>query len=152
MKRLSQAKFSRSAFVSDPRLVLAIRHIENPMAGVFDTPVTPDGSGELLHAHGQTADVVADLDGLFPVTNAQRRHHPDRLQPLPEREPWQALGGRDLEIGSRLLTSMTLLGRHMLTSIRQVSLELFVDVIDDRLMQRLLVPFQRQDIVGLRPR
>src|SRR5208337_175841 len=45
---------------SDPRLVLAKDHIENPMAGVFDTPVTPNGFGEQLHAHGQTADVVAD--------------------------------------------------------------------------------------------
>ena len=32
---------------------------------------------------------------------------------------------------------------------RQVSLELFLDIIDDRLMQRLLAPLQRQHIVGL---
>jgi hypothetical protein len=44
---------------------------------------------------------------------------------------------------------MTLLGRHVLTSVRQVSIELFVDIIDDRLMQRLLVPLQRQHIVSL---
>src|SRR5271155_2573772 len=119
------------------------------MAGIFDTPMTSDGSREPLHAHGQTADVVANLDGLLPVTEAQRRHHPDRRQPLPQREPLKALGSRELEISSRLLTPMTLLNRHMLTSRFQVSLKLFVDIIDDRLMQRLLVPFQRQDIIGL---
>ena len=42
---------------------------------------------------------------------------------------------------------MTLLDRHMLLSLCQVSLELLVDVVDDRLMQRLLVSFQGQDII-----
>src|SRR5271157_4380019 len=119
------------------------------MAGILDTPVTPDGSGESLHTHGQAADVVAELDGLFAVAKAPGRHHPNRLQPLPKREPWQALGGQELKISSHLLTSVPLLNRHMLISGHQVSLELFVDIIDDRLMQRLLVPLQRQDKVGL---
>jgi len=44
---------------------------------------------------------------------------------------------------------MTLLGCYVLTSLRQISLELFVDMIDDRLMKRLLIPLQSQDIVGL---
>ncbi len=118
--------------ISDPRLVLAIRHIENPVATIFDTPMTSDRSGKPLHSHGQTADVVTDFDGLFAVTKASGRHHRDRLQPLPQHEPWQALGCRELDVRSRLLTPMPLLGRHVLTSVRQVSLELFVDIIDDR--------------------
>ncbi len=52
MNRLSHAKFSRS-LVSDPRFVLAIRHIENPVAGIFDTPMTSDRSGKLLHSMGR---------------------------------------------------------------------------------------------------
>ena len=43
-------------------------------------------------------------------------------------------------ISSHLLTTMPFIRRHMLLRIRQVSLELFVDLLDDRLMQRLLVP------------
>jgi hypothetical protein len=42
---------------------------------------------------------------------------------------------------------MTLLDRHMLTSVFQVSVELFIDVIDDCLMQRPLVSFQGQHII-----
>src|SRR3954462_15866551 len=82
VKRLSQAKFSRNAS-SDPRLVLSIRHIEHPMTRVLDAPVAPYGARQPLHVHGQAADVVADLDGLLAVAEAQRRRHRDRLQRLP---------------------------------------------------------------------
>ena len=46
---------------------------------------------------------------------------------------------------------MSLLPRHVTagTAAGKVVLHLFVDVIDDRLMQRALVAFKRQDIVGV---
>src|SRR5271156_3424153 len=119
------------------------------MARVFDSPVTTHGSGEPLHVHGQAADVVTHLDRLLPVTNATGGHHANCHQSLPERESRQALGSRELEIGSRLLAPMTFLYRHMLTSVFHVSIELFICVIDDRLMQRFLVSFKGQNIVGL---
>ena len=53
VNRLSQAKFSRTCLVSDARLVLAIGHVEAPMAAIFNSPMTADGVGELLHAHGK---------------------------------------------------------------------------------------------------
>ena len=102
--------------------------------------MTSDGSCESLHSHGQTADVVADLDRLVPVTKALRRHDPDRLQTLPERETWQVLGGRKLKVGSRLFTSMARLSSHMLTPVAKVAVQLFVDVVNDRLVQRVLIP------------
>src|ERR1700722_19939338 len=145
---IDPSKVLSQSFVSDPRLVFAIRHIEDPVAGVFDAPMTPYSPGESLHSHGETADVIAELDRLLPVTKALRRDDPDGRQSFPEREPWQVLGGLKLEIGSRLFASMALLGSHMLTSVFQVSVELFVDVVDDRLMQSLLVSLQPQDIVG----
>ena len=152
MKRLSQAKFSRSACSrirdSSSRYVMSSTQWQ-----LFSiAPMAPDGSGESLHPHGQAADVVADLDRLLAVAKAQRGHDPDRLQPLPQREPRQALRGRKLKIRSRLLPPVALLRRHILMSLFQIAFELFVDVVDDRLMQRLLVPLQRQDIVAPRPR
>ena len=62
------------------------------MAAVLDAPVTADRVGEPLHAHGQAADVVAHLDGLFAVAYAHERHHADRLQALPQPKPGSALG------------------------------------------------------------
>src|SRR5512142_469257 len=79
--------------------------------------------------------VTPRLYGLLPVSQAARCRQPDRLQPLPEQEPGQRLGGRELEISPRLFTSMTFLRRHMLLRLGQVSLELVVDIINDRLMQ-----------------
>ena len=54
-----------------------------------------------------------------------------------------------MEIRPLLLAPVSLLRRHILLRLGQVPLELLVDVVDDRLMQRLLVPLQRQHIVGL---
>ena len=119
------------------------------MAAILDAPVAPHRTRQLLHPHGQAADVVADLARLLAVADAQRRHDRDRLQALPQREPRQLFGRRELEIRPRLYAPVALLGRHVLLGSLQVAFELFIDVIDDRLMERLLVPLQRQDVVGL---
>src|SRR5262245_54712364 len=134
--------------LAKPGLVLAEGHIETPVTAILDTPVPPNRPGEPLDVRRQTADVVADLNALLPIPKAARRRHPDRLQPLPLPERRELLGGRELEISSYLLTAMPLLRRHVLLRAGPVGLELFIDVIDDRLMQRLLVPLQPQDIVG----
>src|SRR5512143_3610921 len=89
-----------------PRFVLAERHVQDPVATVLDTPMAPDRAGELLDVHLQAADVVTGLDRLLPVPQAARRHQPDRPQPLPEGEPGQLPGGRELEVSPRLLAPM----------------------------------------------
>ena len=70
VKRFSQAKFSRRCRSrirdSSSRYVTS----RTPMTAVLDAPVAPDRAGELLHAHRQAADVVADLDRLLPVPDA----------------------------------------------------------------------------------
>src|SRR5436189_2159690 len=86
--------------IPNPRFVLTIGDIEAPVTAILDPPMIADGVGESLHAHRETADVVADFDRLLPLTKAAGRHHPDRLQPLPLRESRQALRGRELEIRS----------------------------------------------------
>jgi len=53
-----------------------------------------------------------------------------------------------LKIRSRLFTSMTLLRRCILARSRQVPFKLFVDISDDRRVQRFLVPLQCQDVVA----
>src|SRR5262249_45961213 len=108
--------------IPNPRFVLAISDIEAPVTAILDPPMTPDGVGESLHTHREAADVVADFDGLLPLTKAAGRRHPDRLQPCPLRHPRQILRGRELQIRALLLTSMTLFSRHMLTSLGQVPL------------------------------
>ena len=47
VKRFIQRKFSPTVSFGSAT-VFAICHIENPMTGVLDTPVTPYGSGESL--------------------------------------------------------------------------------------------------------
>src|SRR4051794_29826682 len=92
--------------LAEPRFVLAERQVQDPVTAVLDTPMAPNGAGERLHVQLQTADVVADLDRLSPIPDAARRRQSDRLQPLPQPESGQALGGRELEIRSRLRSAV----------------------------------------------
>src|SRR5438105_6103966 len=43
---------------ADARIVLAERHVEGPIASVFDTPMSARRAGEALNAHFQAADVI----------------------------------------------------------------------------------------------
>ena len=56
--------------IPDARLILAIGDIQTPVTTIFNAPMTADRVGEPLHVHRQTADVVADLNRLLPVTKA----------------------------------------------------------------------------------
>ena len=133
----------------DPRVVLAERHVEGPMARVLHRPVASHRPGEQLHAHRQAAEVVADLDALLLALPPQRRHHADRFQPLPLGLAGQALGGRQLQVGPLLLAAVPAIGRRQFLGPLQVPFQLLVDVLDDRRVQRLVVPLQGQDVVGL---
>ena len=78
--------------LADPRFVLAKRHIEAPMTAILDAPVAPHRAGELLHVHRQTADVVADLDGLLPLTQAADVTTPIDFSPFHSPKPGRPSG------------------------------------------------------------
>src|SRR5512135_3220837 len=81
-QRESQAtepcKVLTHVFILNARLVLAIGDIETPVTAIFNAPMTADGVGEALHAHPQTADVIANLNRLFPVAKTLGHHHANR--------------------------------------------------------------------------
>src|SRR6266496_6372325 len=118
-------------FILNARLILTIGEIETPVTTIFNAPMTADSSGESLHAHRKTADVIANLNRLFPVAKALRHHHANRLQTFPQFEPRQVLRHRHLNGASRLLASMPRLFGHMPTSrhSREVVLALLVDIV-----------------------
>jgi hypothetical protein len=113
--------------------------------------MTPHRMRESLHAHTEAADVIADLVGHLPVADAFRDDHADRLQALPQPQPGQVSRDRHLDVAPRLLAAVGRLLGLILASLdlREVVLPLLEDVIDDRLVQRLLVALQRQDIIRL---
>src|SRR5512135_3571943 len=86
--------------------------------------------------------------GLTSKTGAQLSK---TSQTLPQLPPRQVLGHRHLDIASRLLAPVSRLLGLMTTCFhtREVILPRLVEVIDHRLVQRLLVPLQCQDIIRL---
>ena len=54
-----------------------------------------------------------------------------------------------MKIGPGLFTAVAILNSHMLARVFYITVEFFVDAIDDRLMQRFLVSLQRQYLVGI---
>ena len=140
-------------FILNARLILTIGEIETPVTTIFNPPMTANRIGESLHTHRETADGIANLNRLFPVAKALRHHHANRLQTFPQFEPRQAPRHRHLNGASRLVTSMPRLLGHMPTSrhSREVVRALLIDLLDDRLMQRLMVSFQRQHILDYQP-
>ena len=86
---------------------------------------------------------------LLPLGPPPRRDDADRLQPLPFLAAAQALGRRELEIRPLVLAAMPAFRRRQLLRLFEIPFELLVDVLDDLAMQRLVVPFQRQDVVLL---
>ena len=133
--------------------ILTIGEIETPVTTIFNPPMTANRIGESLHTHRETADGIANLNRLFPVAKALRHHHANRLQTCPQFEPRQAPRHRHLNGASRLVTSMPRLLGHMPTSrhSREVVRALLIDLLDDRLMQRFMVSFQRQHILDYQP-
>src|SRR5215471_14557423 len=114
------------------RFILAIGDVETPVAGILNAPMAPDGVREALHAHRETADVIANLHRLLPIANAPRLHHADRFQTLPEFPLRQALRYRHLNVAPGLFTPMPPLPGLMPARlhIREVVLALLVDVVD----------------------
>lgn len=136
--------------VADPGLVFTIRDVQAPVAGVFDAPMTAHGSSELLHSQFLAADVITCFNGFCSVSQAATDHHADRSQPFPVAQAWQVGRGRQLDVGPCLFSPVPLVMRG-LTARRHVGdviLALRVDVLHHRIMQRLLVGFERQDEVG----
>lgn len=90
----------------DPRLILAISHIHAPMATFFDAPVSPDRVRESLHVDLKSADIRTDLICRFPISDAIREHHTDRLHALPELEPRNTCWYSHLNVSASLFTSV----------------------------------------------
>ena len=140
-------------FILDAGFILSIGEIETPVTTIFNPPMTANRIGESLHTHCETADGIANLNRLFPVAKALRHHHANRLQTCPQFEPRQAPRHRHLNGASRLVTSKPRLLGHMPTSrhSREVIRALLIDLLDDRLMQRLMVSFKAQHILDYQP-
>ena len=51
------------------------------MTGVLDAPMAPDRVRKSLHAHSETADVIANLNRFLVGADALGHHHANRLQP-----------------------------------------------------------------------
>jgi len=112
------------------------------MTAILDSPVTADCAGELLHTHRQAADEVTRLNRFCPVANTRNvavpivfkpstirananppgRQFECSCGPLPDRAPFFRTEAGALHIG-------------------KVVLALFVDIVDDLLMQRSWFPF-----------
>src|SRR5271166_6819547 len=136
--------------ITDARLILAIRDVKAPMTSVLNSPVTTNRMGKLLHLDGQTADEVAYFAGFFSVADAPEICDPDGEQSLPVSESRQAFGSRHLNIGSSLDPTMFLFPCVVTTSANplEVSLRLFVDIVNGSVVQCSLVSFQRQNEVS----
>src|SRR6516164_708774 len=119
------------------------------MARVFNSPMASYRVGKLLHAYRQATDVIARLHRFFAVANADRCHHTDRLQAFPTIPFAQRVGYRHLNVTASLLPAMTRFLGDVPTRLRlgKIVVALFLDVRDDRIVQRSLVSFQRQNIV-----
>jgi hypothetical protein len=100
-----------------------------------------------LKSYRSVREMEAGLDGWFAFYNQA-----DRPQPRPAREPRQLARRRQLDVSSRLLAAVARVPRLMAAGIhaREVVLPPLVDVGDHRLVQLLVVPLQRQDIIPLR--
>ncbi len=120
------------------------------MTRVLDPPVTTDSPREALHPDGEAAEVVPHLGRGLPVTDALRDDHAQRLQALPLREPRQAVRRQELDVRPGLFAAVTGFFRDgpSRADVLQSVLHLFVEVVDDRLMQRPLVPLERQHVVA----
>src|SRR5438093_438214 len=114
------------------------------MTTVLDTPMAADRVSKRLHAYCQTADVVTCLRRFFAVANTHRAYHADRLQTFPQFQSRQILWDRHLSVNANFFPAMTFFLGAVPTrlGVGKVALALFLDVVDDLLMQRLLVPFQ----------
>src|SRR5262245_17088228 len=130
--------------VPNPRLILAVDDVQTPMTTILDTPVTPHGMCEPLHAHFQTADVIANLDRLFAIANGLRHHHADRFQTRPQLKTGQTLRRRQLKVTARLVTPMPRFAGVITPNFhaRKIVLALLGEVSDDTLMQGFLVALQ----------
>ena len=120
------------------------------MTTVLDSPVTTNSVGKLPYLDGQATDEISHLVGFFSIADATEKCNPDREQSLPSIEPRQALGSGHLKVGSPLDPAVLLFHGVASTDAdsTEVGLRLFVDILDDRVVQRSLVSLQRQDVVS----
>src|ERR1035438_432705 len=115
------------------------------MTSVLDSPVTANGVSKLFHLDRQTADEITHLARLFPVAEAPQIGNPDREQSLPVSESRQAFGSGHLNVRSPFDPAVFLFPRvpSAGTDTLEVSLCLFIDIVDARVVQRSLVSLQR---------
>src|SRR5512135_1571664 len=65
--------------IANPRFILPIGDVEAPVTRILNAPMAADRVREPLHAHPETADVIANLDRLLPIGDALGHHHADRI-------------------------------------------------------------------------
>ena len=78
--------------IPNARLIFAISHVEAPVAGVFDCPVTAHSAGKPFHAHRKTADVITCLAGLFAIAKTEAVTTPIDFNPFHRSKPGRLFG------------------------------------------------------------
>ncbi len=118
------------------------------MAAVFDLPVAANGFGKLLHTHLQTADEIANTDDSTIACLAVRNRDADRFQFLETNHLFEFPRQRTLNVGSPVVSTMFDFVSRLLSccDTREVINHVFVEVLDDGIVQPALISFQRQNI------
>jgi hypothetical protein len=88
-------------YVANARFIFSVSDIETPVASILNPPVTANGTSKSLHAHGETADVVADFIGGSAIAHAMMYDQADGFQAGPLVDARQTLWCGQLNVGSR---------------------------------------------------
>ena len=119
------------------------------MTGILNSPMVANRFGESLDAQRQATDEESQFRGFLPVANARENHHADRRQFLPVFKAGQRLWRRHLEILPLLCAPVAGFLRYVSANrdVGKVVIHLFDHVVHHAVVQFLLVPLERQNIV-----
>jgi hypothetical protein len=123
--------------VSSAGIILPIRHIQRPVAAVFDLPVAANCFGKLFHAHLQTADEIPDIDRFVVSLFAARESQTDRVQVLETDLTLKFFRQRKLNVCARVVSTMFDFFGCVFTRLNasEVVVVVFVYIIDDRIVK-----------------
>ena len=141
-KAIEPRKALAEVFVADAGLVFSISDIETPVAGVLNAPVTANGTCKAFHTDRQAAQAIANFIGDLTIAHTMKDHQTDGFQAGPLVETRQVLGGRQLNVRSRFVTSVSLVVSHTAAClyVGEIVFHVFGDLVHHRFMQLAVVP------------